>query len=65
MVMNQFSIKSSLKKVGWLAKMALKQFMTFLIVKRQFTPSSLHPNMGLLSGVIVPVSVELTGLNTA
>ena len=51
-----------LKKKKWLGKMVLKLFTTFLVVEGQFPPSWLHPNIGLLSGVIVPVFIEFIGL---
>ena len=33
-----------------------------MVVEHQFSPSWLHPNMGLLPGVSVPVFIESTGI---
>ena len=40
--------------------MVLKLFTTFLLLP----PSWLHPNIGILPGVIVPVFIEFTGLTS-
>ena len=40
--------------------MVLKLFTIFIAVERQFPPSWLYPNMGLLPGGIVPLFTELT-----
>ena len=34
-----------------------------MVVEGQFSPSCLHPNMGLLPGRIVPLFMEITGLH--
>ena len=40
--------------------MVLKLFTIVIAVERQFPPSWLYPNMGLLPGGIVPLFTELT-----
>ena len=40
----------------------IKMSTTFIVVERQFTPSWIHLNIGILPGVSVPVFIQFTGV---